>query len=103
VTKDARRQRRVQYSGPVRISWNDASGVPQFAHGKCVDISENGMRIEVPVAILAGTRLMLQAEQIKASGSASVKDLTRRGGRYILGLELSQPLSAQMLASRESS
>ena len=94
LAKDARQQQRVPYAGPIQIGWSDASGEPKYTHGKCVDISEGGLRIEVPVAIPAGTRLMLNAERIKVSGSASVKAVTRHGGRFILGLELSQKLSA---------
>jgi PilZ domain-containing protein len=94
LAKDARHQQRVPYAGPIRIGWSDSSGETKYTQGKCVDISEGGLRIEVPVAIPAGTRLILNADRIKVSGSASVKAVTRRGGRFILGLELSQKLSA---------
>lgn len=100
--KDARRHRRIPYTGPIRISWNDASGSPRFANAKCIEVSESGIRIEVPVNIAARTTLMINAERIKLAGSASVRHVVRHGAKYLLGLELSQHLNDNaMTALRE--
>jgi hypothetical protein len=86
-TKEARRNRRIPYSGSVRISWEDARG-PHFSMGRCIDISETGLRIELPVSIPLHTAVMLTAERIGLSGSASVKHLARFGAKHLIGLQL---------------
>jgi hypothetical protein len=66
--------------------------------GRCLDVSEKGLRIEVPQPILVNSRISLRADRINLGGSATVKHVTRHGFKYILGLELSQPLRDQTLA-----
>jgi hypothetical protein len=90
--KDIRRHTRIPHLGRVRISWEGAHGVSMFTLGKCLDVSEGGMRIEVSEPIPARSRVLLQADQIKVGGSASVKHVARLGSKYILGLELSQSI-----------
>ena len=77
-TKEARRNRRIPYSGSVRLSWEDPRG-SRFALGRCIDISETGLRVELPVTIPMHTAVLLTAERIGLSGSASVKHLARFG------------------------
>jgi len=99
VKKDARRHRRIPYLGPVRLSWEDARGEPRFAHAKCVDVSEGGMRVEVPAPLKVGTRLSLNAERINISGAATVKHVQHHGARYIVGVALSTPAGEKTLAA----
>lgn len=70
----------------------------RYAHGKCRDMSQGGLRIEVPEAIPLHATVGLQAERIKFTGSATVKHVTREGAKYILGLELSHALREEVLA-----
>ncbi len=88
--KNARRHDRFPFVGPVRLSWEDARGEARFAQAKCIDVSESGMRIESPVPIPSGTRIQLNAERIKLSGTATVKHAARYGSKYVLGIELAQ-------------
>jgi len=97
--KEARRHRRIPYSGTIRISWTDPSGSPRFANAKCIEVSESGMRLEVPVNVPERTMVMLNAERIKLAGSAWVRHTVRHGAKYLLGLELSQPLSDRAKAA----
>ena len=99
MTNDARRHRRVSWIGPVRLSWENSRGESRFAHAKCIDVSENGMRIECPVPVESGTRILLNAERIKLSGAATVKHLTRYGGKYIVGVELAQSAAEKTIAA----
>ena len=102
--KDVRRHRRVPWIGPVRLTWEDSRGENRFAHAKCIDVSEGGMRLEAPVPVQSGTRILLSAERIKLSGAAMVKHVTRYSGKYILGLELAQSANENtMEALREPS
>ncbi|HEY1758950.1 MAG TPA: PilZ domain-containing protein [Bryobacteraceae bacterium] len=96
--KDIRRHGRTAYLGKVTISWEDTPGVPKYASGKCVDVSEGGMRIESPVRIAAYTNVSVRADQIKLVGSATIKHVERDGLKYILGLELSQALRDRTLS-----
>ena len=68
--------------------------------GKCLDVSEEGIRVEVPEPIPARTNVMLRAEQMNLTGSAIVKHVERQGLSYFLGLELSQALLARTLEAR---
>jgi hypothetical protein len=90
--KENRRHPRVSYAGAVRISWQDERGLPHFAKAKCLDLSHEGLRIEITEPIPVLSRLSLRAEQINLGGSASVRHIASSGCKYILGLNLSQAL-----------
>jgi hypothetical protein len=96
--KDIRRHVRIPYLGAVNISWEDAQGLRKYAHGKFLDVSENGLRIEVPETVPLHSTVSLRAEAIKLAGSATVKHVARRGTKIVLGLELSQAQREQALA-----
>jgi PilZ domain len=96
--KDIRRHRRIPHSSPVRISWQGSNGQPQYTRGKCLDVSEDGLRIESLESIPVRTPVSLNADQLKTSGSATVKHVARSGVKYVLGVELSQALRSQALA-----
>lgn len=71
----------------------------RFAHVKCVDVSEGGMRVEGPVPVPLRANILLRAERIHLSGSAVVKHVARYGAKYILGLEMSHALQEKTLAA----
>jgi hypothetical protein len=96
--REGRRNHRIPYAGPIRISWDEPSG-PRFAMGKCIELSESGIRVEVPVNVAVRTSLTLNAERIKLAGSASVRHVTRHGAKYILGLELSQSMMEKVVVA----
>ncbi len=96
--RDMRRHQRIPYLGPVRISWEDEHGLSKYAQARCLDVSEGGLRIEVPEPIPVHSRVSLAADRINLAGSATVKNIARHGSKYILGLNLSQPLRDQALA-----
>lgn len=98
LKKDIRRHQRIPYLGRVRISWEDAHGLSKYAVARCLDVSEDGMRIEVSEPIPVRCRISLHADQINLAGSATVKHVARHGSKCILGLELSQALREQTLS-----
>ena len=63
-----------------------------------MDVSEEGLRIEVTEAIALYSRVSLRADRINLAGSATVKNIARRGTKYVLGLSLSQAQSDRALA-----
>jgi hypothetical protein len=98
--RDLRRHQRIPFLGPLHIAWEEDYGSPKYARGKCLDVSEGGLRIEVEVfePIPVRSRVSLRADRINLHASGTVKHAARRGSTYIVGLELSQALSEQALA-----
>jgi hypothetical protein len=97
--RDLRRYRRVPYGGLLRICSEDANGNAVYRRTKCVDVSEGGMRIESQAPFSVGTYLSVRADQPSLGGYARVKRVAQKGSsKYILGLELSQPLPSEALA-----
>lgn len=95
--QDLRRYQRVPYAGPLRICSDDPSGNPVFGLAKCVDLSANGLRVAVQAPVPVGTYLLFRAEKPNFGGSARVKRVSHKPAHYVIGLELSQPLSDQVL------
>ena len=89
--RNIRRHHRIPYTGPVRISWQTSDGLARYIRGNCLDVSEGGLRVEAPESIPARTLILLNAERLKLSGSATVKHAERRGSKYILGVWSSTP------------
>jgi len=99
MSKESRGGYRIPCAGPVRLSWDDERGQTQYAVGKCIDISENGLRVEVRESIPLRTRVAFRIEGINESGSGSVRHTTRRNMKVVLGVALSHPLAKQILES----
>ncbi len=97
-SKNQRQHERLTYGGPIRISWEDEQGLVRYAHAKCLDISEDGLRIEMTEPLLIRSRLLFRADRINLSGSATVRSIAWRGCKYLVGLSLSQAHSAKDLA-----
>ena len=96
--RDLRRYQRVPYVGPLRICSEDDHGNTVYGHAKCVDVSEGGLCIEAREPVSVGSYLFSGADQLNLGGCVRVKRVTRKGSKYILGVERSQPLRAQDLA-----
>jgi hypothetical protein len=97
--KDTRRNHRIPYLGRVQIHWEVALGQPKHALGRCLDVSESGLRVELPEPIPTHANVLLQADQLNLRGPATVKHVERQGSKYILGLQLSQALRDQTLTA----
>ena len=95
---ERRRHGRIPYDGPVRLSWEDEHGHVLYAQGKCMDVSEGGLRIEVQEWVPVRTYVTLRADRIDVSGTAVVKHVRRRGTRFVVGLAISQQLRLKGLA-----
>jgi len=100
ISKNNRRHHRIPYVGPIRIGWEEQSQ-QYFAPARCIDISEDGVRVEVPRPVRPGTTVQLNAERLKLSGAATVRRMERFGGKYLLGLQFTQAMSADKIATLE--
>src|SRR4051812_46280680 len=90
--KDIRRSDRIPYAGAIHISWEDQRRGAMFAMGRCIDVSPNGLRVELPHGIPIRQQVHLRAERINVSGSATVRHSRQHNDKYIIGLELSQQM-----------
>ncbi len=86
---DIRRHSRTPRTDPVQLSWRDRNGNAQVSRGRLVDISEAGMRVEVPEPLEKLTYLTVRADGLGIHGTASVRSCTRKGLKYVVGLEFS--------------
>jgi hypothetical protein len=100
---NTRRKQRTPFHGVVRVTWTDGHGSSNLARGTGKDISENGICLKIPTAIPVGTYVGLSVEPLGLKGSASVRHTARDGvATFTLGLELSQPVPARVLAGIET-
>ena len=97
--KENRQHQRIPYFGSARISWEDERGLTRYAHAKCLDVSNQGLRIEVGEPIPVRSRLLLRANLMDVGGSATVRYTAWSRCKYILGLNLSHTLHDDALAA----
>lgn len=72
----------------VQVVWQDKLGRDKFATVRSVDISNLGIRLEMPEPLEARSIVTLNSQQLGLHGSGSVRYCTRKGGRkYVIGLE----------------
>jgi hypothetical protein len=87
-----RRDEREDVSSPTRLVWQDRSGKDCFMNGRALDVSASGMRVEVADPIEKQIYVTVQCPALGVHGRASVRSCTRKGMKYILGLEFSAGL-----------
>jgi hypothetical protein len=95
---NARRHARLRHRTPFRLLWDEHSCQPQYTKAFCNEISEHGLSLETAHPIPVGTRLSLRAERGTLFGGARVKHIAKRGGKYVLGVQLSYHLLDEALA-----
>lgn len=86
---ELRRHQRADVSSPVQIVWQDRSGTDRFINGRALNISASGIRVELGEPIEKQTYVTVQCAALGVHGRASVRTCTRKGMKYILGLEFS--------------
>jgi hypothetical protein len=89
---ELRRHARSAKSAPVQVAWKDRQGADNVIRGTIIDVSESGIRIELPEPLEKQTYVTLQSTSLGLHGSASVRTCTRKGVKYVVGLELSAGL-----------
>lgn len=87
-----RRDERLALSGTVRLVWQDGSGREKFANGRCLDVSQSGLRMELPEAIPVRSYVTVRADKVGVAAHAAVRHCSAARGKYIVGLEFSVPL-----------
>ncbi|MGA2738312.1 MAG: hypothetical protein ABSG65_12795 [Bryobacteraceae bacterium] len=77
---------RRQFQGKVQISWQTRSGETKTIRAKCLDLSDQGARMECESPIEFLTNVYLQAPAYGLMGNASVRYCRRSGTKHIVGL-----------------
>jgi len=92
MRKDLRRHVRMTDSSEVSLSWQDPHGHFRFSQGLCLEISQTGMRVQIPERVALRSYVNLKANCAGLACSASVRHCMRKAGSFIVGLEFSSPL-----------
>jgi len=97
LKKNKRLHERTTCAVHVFVAWTDEHGVDRYVKGKCVEISETGVRLELqqPIPYLSYVTLRLEGAGLAAS--ARVRHVSRRGLSAVVGLELRESVRTQVL------
>src|SRR5271170_6392899 len=90
---DLRRQDRRPCEHNVTVTWRDARGDTKFAIARAIDISQCGIRLQMPEAPLLHSYVMLRAPKLGLMGNASVRHCVRKAGsKFAVGAEFTAGL-----------
>ena len=92
-----RRHPRIYYSGVVFVAWRTFDGERNHVLGRCLDVSAQGLGLGLYKRIPVGSFVKVRAYALNVDCSAIVRHCAMRAGRYVLGLELSEPISQEIL------
>jgi hypothetical protein len=84
---DKRRKQRQLFDCPLEISWKDSQGNSHTMTGQAIDVSNSGIRVEASEPIEMHVEVYVRAERYGLTGSTALRHCSRRGSRYVLGLE----------------
>ncbi len=87
--KERRREPRVRQGTEVRISWEGDRGETKYALAVTYDFSRSGFKIQLMEPIDRNSYVRVQADRLQISGTAVVRNCTRKGAKYWIGLEFS--------------
>jgi hypothetical protein len=86
---EKRREQRRFTNVMFAVVWQE-SGRTKSARVRGLNISKGGMRIEAPEEIKPGIIVSVQAERHQLAGDATVRNCSRRGLTFLIGLEFSE-------------
>lgn len=73
----------------IRLAWVDECGHPRCASGRCIDISNRRIHVEVGAKIPLQTPVILRTDGISMAGSALVRYVTPCADtKFILVLDI---------------
>lgn len=84
---DLRRHRRYAVdSGTLQVSWLDKNGKMKITRTRALDISEDGMALQLPEEVMP-LLVRFQSDQFHVEGVGAVRHCRRAGSKYVIGLE----------------
>jgi hypothetical protein len=87
---DKRKEPRRFTNAMFAVVWQDARGQSRSIRARGLNVSKSGMRIESAEQLDPGAPVSVQAERHQLSGKAFVRNCTRRGSNFLIGLEFSE-------------
>src|ERR1022692_1107639 len=87
---EKRKEQRRFTNAMFTVTWEDARGQSRAIRVRGLNVSKSGMRIESSEEMHTGGPVSLQAERHELAGKATVRNCTRRGSGYLVGLEFSE-------------
>ena len=79
----------------MQLIWTDEAGGDRCANARALDISDIGLRLQMPVRIRERSYVTLRSEALGIHGRASVRYCSRVGNNYIVGVEFAAGLKRQ--------
>ena len=84
-----RRHPRSEARSIVQLIWKDQLGNEKYTKARTLDVSESGMRVEVPERIPERSYITFRADELSLHGTGSVRSCQANGLKFIVGLEFS--------------
>lgn len=86
-SSDLRRENREAKKGRIRVGYTDQLGEYKVCEAPVLDVSETGMRVELPDPLKVGSRVGLQPGTLNVCGTGQVKHCRLKSARYTIGLQ----------------
>jgi len=87
VMNDKRRKQRQLFDCALEATWKDSDAVSRTIAVRAIDVSDSGIRVESSERIELQTEVFVRAERYGLTGCTTVRHSSRRGAKYVLGLE----------------
>ncbi|HTP85494.1 MAG TPA: PilZ domain-containing protein [Bryobacteraceae bacterium] len=84
---DIRRHQRIHCDTRGRAMWTDRSGRDKWALVRVYDLSEAGVRLELPEPVEARSVISISSDDMKVKGQATVRFCRKQGSKYVVGAE----------------
>ena len=80
------KEERFSVCFPISLMWEDAGMVRRII-GRCVDLSPEGIKVEVRDRVKVGTTVLVASNQFGRMGHASVRHVQRHKMQWMTGLK----------------
>ena len=92
--KDLRRHPRYAIgSGALQVSWLDTSGRMRTTKTRTLNVSEDGIALELPAAVMPEmTMIRFESDRFKVKGKGVVRYCQRIGKKFVVGVSFSGDL-----------
>jgi hypothetical protein len=82
-----RRHERVDCAMKGRAMWVDKSGRDKWAIVRIYNLSESGLRLDLPEKVEAHSLIRFTSDDMKVHGQATVRFCRHQGTKYVVGAE----------------
>ena len=92
---DLRRRRRERSDSTVLVMWCDEAGEDRYTNARALDVSDSGLRLQMPMRIRERSYVTLRSDALGIHGRASVRYCSRVRNTYLIGVEFAAGLKRQ--------